>query len=77
MRAVYRSQLARLNARGEQDAEHDEQAEDRLRLALLADERAAVVRLRDSARIDDTVLRRAQARLDAEEVGLSAPQPNE
>ncbi|MFE0106689.1 Na+/H+ antiporter [Streptomyces sp. NPDC059009] len=42
-----------------------------LRLALLAERRAAVVRLRDAGDIDDTVLRRLQRRLDAEELHLS------
>ena len=42
-----------------------------LRLALLARKRATVVRLRDENRIDDTVLRQIQARLDIEEVRLS------
>ncbi len=77
VRAAYQSRLARLEARGEAGAEPDEQAEDRLRLALLADKRAAVVRLRDGRRIDDTVLRRAQARLDVEEVRLATPGPSE
>jgi len=77
VKAAHRSRLARLDARGEQGAEQDEQAEDRLRLALLADKRAAVVRLRDTGRIDDTVLRWVQARLDTEEVRLAAPEPSE
>lgn len=42
-----------------------------LRLALLARKRATVVRLRDEHRIDDTVLRQVQARIDLEEVRLS------
>ncbi|MFC4508116.1 MULTISPECIES: hypothetical protein [Streptomyces] len=42
-----------------------------LRLALLAHKRATVVRLRDDNSIDDSVLRRVQARLDNEEVRLS------
>lgn len=42
-----------------------------LRLAVLARKRAAVVRLRDERRIDDTVLRQVQTRLDIEEVRLS------
>lgn len=43
----------------------------RLRRALLADKRAALIRLRDTRDIDDTVLRRVQAQLDAEEVRLT------
>jgi len=69
--------LARLQAHGEQGTEQDEQAEDRLRLALLADKRAAVVHLRDTRRIDDSVLRWGQARLDTEEVRLSTPERSE
>ena len=42
-----------------------------LRLAVLAHKRATVVRLRDERRIDDTVLRQVQRRLDLEEVRLS------
>jgi len=42
-----------------------------LRLAVLAHKRATVVRLRDEGRIDDTVLRQVQRRLDIEEVRLS------
>lgn len=45
----------------------------RLRAALLTYKRAAVVRLRDDRLIDDIVLRRLQAGLDAEEVRLSEP----
>ncbi|GAB3273009.1 Na+/H+ antiporter [Sinomonas notoginsengisoli] len=43
----------------------------RLRLAMIARKRAAVVRLRDEKTIDDTVLRTIQGELDAEEVRLS------
>nr|WP_240943092.1 cation:proton antiporter [Planosporangium thailandense] len=43
----------------------------RLRLALIARKRARVVKLRDAHHIDDTVLRRIQAQLDAEELRLS------
>jgi len=42
-----------------------------LRLAVLAHKRATVVRLRDERRIDDTVLRQIQRRLDIEDVRLS------
>ena len=42
-----------------------------LRLALIARKRATVVRLRDEGRIDDTVLRRVQAKLDLEDLRLS------
>lgn len=43
-----------------------------LRLAMLGHKRATVVRLRDDGRIDDTVLRQVQSRLDIEEVRLSS-----
>jgi Na+/H+ antiporter len=42
-----------------------------LRRALIARKRAVVLRLRDEGRIDDTVLRRVQARLDIEDLRLS------
>jgi hypothetical protein len=38
---------------------------------VIARKRATVVRLRDEQRIDDTVLRQVQARLDIEDVHLS------
>ncbi|MFG3281707.1 Na+/H+ antiporter [Streptomyces sp. NPDC048111] len=41
-----------------------------LSLALLAERRAVVIRLRDDGDIDDTVLRRLQGRLDTEELHL-------
>ncbi|WP_406451896.1 hypothetical protein OH768_09250 [Streptomyces sp. NBC_01622] len=40
-------------------------------LALLARKHATVVRLRDEDRIDDSVLRQVQARIDLEEIRLS------
>jgi Na+/H+ antiporter len=42
-----------------------------LRLELLALKRETIVRLRDEQKIDDTVLRQIQARLDVEEVRLT------
>ncbi|MFC4069065.1 Na+/H+ antiporter [Actinoplanes subglobosus] len=47
---------------------HDDAA---LRRALVAHKRATVLRLRDQGHIDDTVLRRVQARLDIEDLRLS------
>ncbi|MFD8572756.1 Na+/H+ antiporter [Streptomyces sp. NPDC059639] len=41
-----------------------------LSLALLAERRSVIVRLRDTGDIDDTVLRRLQGRLDTEELHL-------
>jgi CPA1 family monovalent cation:H+ antiporter len=49
---------------------HDQQYS-QLRLALLAQKRATVVRLRDEQRIDDIVLRHFQTKLDLEEVRLT------
>lgn len=48
-----------------------------LRLALIAQKRATIVRLRDTRVIDDTVLRQIQAQLDVEEVRLVRPQQSE
>jgi len=53
------------------------ESERRLRLALLGDKRDAVVRLRDLHAIDDLVLRRVMAQLDAEEVRLVGVQPED
>jgi CPA1 family monovalent cation:H+ antiporter len=46
-------------------------SEGELRRALIAKKREAVIRLRDAGRIDDTILRRMQDRLDIEELRLS------
>jgi len=48
-----------------------------LTLALIAQKRATVVRLRDERTIDDTVLREIQTQLDAEEVRLLGPPSTE
>jgi monovalent cation/hydrogen antiporter len=53
---------------------HDEQ-DTALRLALLARKRATALGLRDERRIDDTALRRVQARLDIEEARLTGREP--
>ncbi|MEV4346286.1 Na+/H+ antiporter [Actinoplanes sp. NPDC049596] len=61
---------------------HGDEADDRaavcfdrqdraLRLAMVAEKRHALVRLRDDDRIDDVVLRQVQSRLDMEELRLS------
>jgi Na+/H+ antiporter len=76
VRADYEERLHALADPGEPDTDPDparsEQADHRrLRHALLAEKRAAVVALRDAGRIDDIVLRRVQAGLDAEEVRLA------
>ncbi|SCX58645.1 monovalent cation:H+ antiporter, CPA1 family [Klenkia marina] len=55
----------------------DAAAESQLRLALLADKREAVVRLRDEHTIDDGVLRRLTAQLDVEEVRLLGVETDE
>lgn len=79
VRAEYEERLHALDDHTDADlVDHDVEAEreeraahQRLRAALLDDKRAAVVRLRDARQIDDIVLRRVQARLDAEEVRLA------
>jgi Na+/H+ antiporter len=55
----------------DEPALHYDQQYTALRQAVLARKRAVVLRLRDEGRIDDTVLRQVQARLDIEEVRLS------
>jgi len=77
VRADYEERLRHLADPVDDDAEYDNGREEhdayeRLRAALLADKRSAVVRLRDAGRIDDIVLRRVQSRLDAEEARLAA-----
>jgi NhaP-type Na+/H+ or K+/H+ antiporter len=57
--------------------DHDHQHYARLRTALLADKRRAVIALRDARRIDDIVLRRVQAQIDAEEVRLAPDHTDE
>ena len=74
LRAEYEQHLRVLRTDGAESADDpDRRAEEQyttLRLALLARKRATVVRLRDERRIDDTVLRQVQWRLDTEEVRL-------
>ncbi len=78
LRIDYEERLRRLHrdeghpelaGRDESDADQDEA----LRLALIPSERAALLALRHSRRIDDVILRRLEARLDLEELRLSAP----
>jgi monovalent cation/hydrogen antiporter len=75
VRREYEKHLRVLHA-GDEGA-HDEpalryeQQYTALRLAVIARKRATVVRLRDERRIDDTVLRQVQDRLDIEEVRLA------
>lgn len=75
LRQEYEAHLASVRARSA--GAHDDPAvlqhQDylALRLALIANKRATVVRLRDERQIDDTVLRRQQAALDSEEIRLS------
>lgn len=57
--------------------DHDHQHYARLRTALLANKRRAVIALRDARRIDDIVLRRVQAQIDAEEVRLAPDHADE
>jgi Na+/H+ antiporter len=58
-------------ADGDRDALRAAKAERRLRLALLEDKRRAVEQLRHAHTVDDLVLLRVQAQLDAEEVRLA------
>jgi CPA1 family monovalent cation:H+ antiporter len=81
VRAGYEEHLRELELKfvvldgGGEDRDRDSlaalKAERRLRLALLADKRQALARLRHDHRIDDLVLVRMQNQLDAEEVRLS------
>ena len=57
--------------------DHQHQHYARLRAALLADKRRAVIALRDARRIDDIVLRRVQAQMDAEEIRLASDHADE
>jgi CPA1 family monovalent cation:H+ antiporter len=76
VRSEYEERLGLLRAR---DADTDDpdpairldQQYTELRLSMLARKRDTVLRLRDERRIDDTVLRQIQARLDIEELRLS------
>src|SRR4051794_37365557 len=76
LRGEYDKRLRVLRAQASDDetadpaVRYDEQYT-ALRLALLRHKREAVRRLRDERRIDDTVLRQVQARLDIEELRLS------
>jgi CPA1 family monovalent cation:H+ antiporter len=58
-------------AEPEDEINHSEHDYAILRLELLSRKRASVIRLRDERRIDDTVLRQIQARLDIEELRLA------
>jgi CPA1 family monovalent cation:H+ antiporter len=82
VRDDFEEKLADLDAAADEDdppadgtatVRSDWQAYRELRAALIADKRAAVVRLRDARVIDDIVLRSVEARLDAEELRLGAP----
>jgi CPA1 family monovalent cation:H+ antiporter len=79
LRDEYQDHLRVLNAATPNGAgdtlalRHDRQYTE-LRLALIAHKRATLVRLRDQGRIDDTVLRQVQTRLDIEEIRLARRQ---
>jgi Na+/H+ antiporter len=75
-RTEYERHLLLLRADGNDEAVDDterrlEEEYSRLRLALLAQKRQTILRLRDERLIDDIVLREVQNRLDIEEVRLS------
>jgi hypothetical protein len=74
LRAAYEARLA--DWRDEDDSSDPADTQRRrqyvdLSLALLAQKRQTVVRLRDERVIDDTVLRQVQAHLDIEEIRLA------
>ncbi len=73
VRADYEERLHTLDGEYSEPEDQVVEREDyqRLRHALLAEKRAAIVALRDAGKIDDIVLRRVQAGLDAEEVRLA------
>jgi CPA1 family monovalent cation:H+ antiporter len=75
VRSEYEEHLSALRAHEDGDTDAPTVTRSRqhgdLRLALITHKRATVVRLRDEGVIDDTVLRRIQARLDIEEIRLS------
>ncbi|MFJ8048363.1 cation:proton antiporter [Streptomyces luteogriseus] len=81
MRREYEAHLRVLRASGGEAEDEEVLCHDQhytaLRLELLARKRAVVLRLRDELRIDDTVLRQVQRRLDIEEVRLSRQQSAE
>lgn len=64
-------EVRRAKEAGDEEGAQSELEYTALRLELIAHKRATVVRLRDEAAIDDTVLRAVQRRLDVEEVRLS------
>jgi CPA1 family monovalent cation:H+ antiporter len=74
IRHDYQIRLQQLDAEPDDEVDghpvSDYLAERELRTALLFEKRLAVIALRDAREIDDTVLRRLQAQLDAEEVRL-------
>jgi hypothetical protein len=75
VRREYEKHLRLLRAGGsdndDEPAVRYDQQYTALRTAALTVKRDAVLRLRDQARIDDTVLRRLQAHLDLEELRLT------
>jgi CPA1 family monovalent cation:H+ antiporter len=73
VRADYEERLHTLDGESDEPEDHVIERLDyqRLRAGLLAEKRAAIVALRDAGKIDDIVLRRVQAGLDAEEVRLA------
>ena len=68
--------VAAAGAEGDPAVQHDDQYTSLL-LALIGRRRQALLELRDLQRIDDIVLRRVQARLDADEVRLLGAHPLE
>jgi CPA1 family monovalent cation:H+ antiporter len=71
-----RTLVAAAGAEADPAVRHDDQYTS-LQLALISRRREALLELRDEQRIDDIVLRRVQARLDADEVRLLGAHPLE
>ena len=71
-----RTLVAAAGVEGDPAVLHDDQYTS-LQLALISRRREALLELRDEQRIDDIVLRRLQARLDADEVRLLGAHPLE
>jgi monovalent cation/hydrogen antiporter len=71
VRGEYEDYLATLDTGDDPDSAEYDRQNAALRLALLARQRAELVRLRGEHRIDDTVLRELQARIDLEELRLT------
>ncbi|GAA4676716.1 Na+/H+ antiporter [Frondihabitans cladoniiphilus] len=81
VRDDYNRRLELLDARRSEEENHPvvqgHDAAVQLKLALIRQKSATVIRMRDDGDIDDTVLRQVQGRLDAEEARLLEQAPEE